>query len=65
MAYDAFRTGMTYREVFAEFWRAEDDRTRWRNKRRGTVLGRWHEHKADLWAQHQAWCAEMAAEVPF
>ena len=55
--YRAFRTGMTYREVWAQFWRTEDDdRTRWHPKRRHTILGRWHEIKKDLWTDHVRQC---------
>lgn len=52
-AYDAFRTGLTYREVRRMLWVHDNDRSRWRHKRRGTVLGLWHEIKLSLYAQMQ------------
>lgn len=65
--YSQLRTGMTYSEVRSEFWVFDDDdRTRWRNKRRGTVLGRWHQIKLALWQLHVEHCTPPDDEpVPF
>lgn len=43
--YDEFRTGLTYRDVLAML-RAAD-----RHRRRGSVLGFWHEVKLQLYEQ--------------
>jgi hypothetical protein len=43
--YDEFRTGLTYRDV-RDMLRAAD-----RHKRRGSVLGFWHEIKLQLYEQ--------------
>jgi len=58
LAYDAFRSGLTYAEVYAQFWVDDDDPSTWCNKRRRTVLGRWHELKLDLWTEHLDACGE-------
>jgi hypothetical protein len=40
-----------------------DDRADWKHKRRGTVLGKWHQHKKELWQRHiDVECTEI---VPF
>ena len=51
--YDAFRTGITFREARRMLWVHDDDRTRWRHKRRHTVLGFMHELKLMLWYSTQ------------
>ena len=56
---------MSYREVFSQFWKDSEDRGCWRNKRRSTVLGRWHAIKLDLWSQHTAACDDDRYAVPF
>lgn len=50
--YDGFRTGLTYRQVWEMLRDDSDDSTRWRYKRRGTILGMWHQIKLQLY--HQA-----------
>lgn len=72
MTYRRFRTGWTYREVFAQFWSGDEDPTTWVNKRRRTVLGRWREIKQRLWAEHLEACERQVEaekrpedEVPF
>jgi hypothetical protein len=56
--YGDFRTGLTYRDVYAmEYTR------KW--KRRRTILGAWHEYKRRLWAQHLEECDCTCTEVPF
>jgi hypothetical protein len=50
--YDTFRTGLTFREVKRMMFDNHEDRSRWKYKRRGTVLGLWHELKLQLY--HQA-----------
>jgi hypothetical protein len=59
MDYDDFRTGMDYVDVYATFWRAEDDPSDWHPKRRNSVLGRWREIKQSMWAEHLARCEDM------
>lgn len=65
--YADFRTDTTYANVWQQFWSGNDDPNTWRNKRRNTVLGRWHELKMMLWNEHVRQCEEQAAyeKVPF
>ena len=56
MTYADFRTGFTYREVFGMLWVDDPDPSTWRQKRRASVLGFWHELKRDLWREHLAMC---------
>ncbi len=51
--YDDFRTGLTFIDVRAMFWRAEKP---WHPARRHSVLGRWHEIKQEMWAEHLEYC---------
>jgi hypothetical protein len=51
--YDKFRTGLTYRAVWEMFRDDDDDRAKWRYKRRGTILGHWHELKLQMYHQAQ------------
>lgn len=44
----------TQQEMFVE----SDDPSDWRYKRRGTVLGRMHAHKRELWEQYIDHCPE-------
>lgn len=54
--YDDFRTGLTYRDVFAMLWSASNDPATWRYKRRRTVLGKWRQIKLEAWALHCEGC---------
>lgn len=45
VTYKAFRTGLTYRDVYHQMW----DHSQ---KRRNTILGSWHQLKLELWGQH-------------
>jgi hypothetical protein len=56
IAYDDFRTGLTYQDVFMTFWRGPDDPEKWHPKRRNSILGRWHEIKLEMWAEHIEYC---------
>jgi hypothetical protein len=58
------RTGLTFAEVFQLLWSWNDDRRTWRQKSRGTVLGRWHQLKRELWEEHLRTCG-YNGEVPF
>lgn len=42
-----------------------EDRARWKNKRRNTVLGRWHQVKKEMWQEHSEACAQekLSAEL--
>jgi len=59
--YDNFETGETYQSVYDTLWKSSDDPSKWLNKGRHTVLGRWHEIKQDMWRDHLEQC-EQAAE---
>lgn len=54
LTYGRFRTGLTYRDVYSFLMGGEDD---WRYKRRGTVLGHWHQIKLEWWEKHLSDCA--------
>ena len=49
--YDAFRTGLTYKDVWEMLRNDSDDRATWRYKSRGVILGMWHELKLQLYEQ--------------
>jgi hypothetical protein len=51
LGYDDFRTGLTYRDVWQMLYDESDDSANWKYKRRGTVLGMWHELKLQMYAQ--------------
>jgi hypothetical protein len=51
--YDRFRTGLTYNDVRQMLWSSNDDSSTWRHKRRGTVLGFWHQLKLALWLERE------------
>lgn len=59
--YGRFRTGFRYRDVLLMLWDwKDDDRSQWRYKRRGTVLGTFHQLKKELWSRHVEEC-----DLPF
>jgi hypothetical protein len=49
--YDAFRTGLTFATVKRLMFDNHTDRSRWKYKRRHTVLGAWHDLKQQLYWQ--------------
>lgn len=51
--YDAFRTGLTFGQVRQMLWISDQDPRRWRYKRRGSVLGLWHQIKMEMWREKQ------------
>lgn len=58
--YDAFRTGLSFRDVKRMLYVHSADSSTWRYRRRGTVLGFHHALKLQLWAQAQ----EERREIP-
>jgi hypothetical protein len=48
-AYDKFRTGLTFRAVRQMLNTYRPDRAEWRRISRGTVLGKWHQLKMEMW----------------
>ena len=56
LTYGRFRTGLTFAEVRSWLWVGSDDPRDWKPKRRGSVLGLWHETKKMLWAEHIRGC---------
>ena len=58
MAYKAFRTGFTYREIFEMLWSWDPDTTTWKYKGRNIVLGKWHQIKKEHWANHVEFCGK-------
>lgn len=67
-SYADFRTDLDFGEVRRMMFVADLDPSRWRQKRRRSVLGFWREIKRQRWASHLAECqwwaiqAEGAAE---
>lgn len=62
LTYADFRTNLKYKDVWEHFWSGDDDSRTWKNKRRSTVLGRWHEIKQKQWAEHLREC-EAYSEI--
>ncbi len=54
--YDDFRTGLRYRDVFEMLWVPDNSPQKWKQKRRHSVLGKWHEIKQKMWSQHKKFC---------
>lgn len=49
--YDEMRTGFTYRDVQSMLWSADPDPATWKYKRRGTVLGLFHQIKMEQYEE--------------
>jgi hypothetical protein len=49
--YDRFRTGLTYDDVKRMMWDESENRADWTYKRRGSVLGRWHQLKLEMYSR--------------
>jgi hypothetical protein len=47
--YDTFRSGLSYQDVFEMLKDNHEDSKRWRYKKRGTILGAWHQVKLELY----------------
>ncbi len=60
LTYDKLRTGYTYQDIFAMFWSGNDDPRTWVNKRRNTILGRWHQIKVSMWVEHLEGCQRQS-----
>ncbi len=58
LEYDDFRTGETFQSVLDTLWVGIEDPEYWNYKGRHTVLGRWHEIKQSMWADHLMQCEE-------
>jgi len=56
LKYDNFRTGFTFAEVKNMMWTNDEDREKWRNRRRPAVLGFWMELKQNMWTSHKGEC---------
>ncbi len=64
LKYKRLRTGLTYQDVWLQFWNdADTPREEWPHKSRGVILGRWFEIKQDLWKRHLDTCGESAPPV--
>jgi hypothetical protein len=50
--YDEFPTGLTYPEVLAMFWMDDSDSSKWKYKRRNTILGKWHQIKKEMYEEY-------------
>lgn len=56
ITYKKFRTGLRFADIVQWFWINGDDSSRWRYKRRSTILGAWHGAKKAGWDLHQVEC---------
>ena len=62
LKYRDLRTGFSYEAIKLMYWTPQDaDPSEWKYKRRGTVLGKWHQLKKELWQKH----LEECEEIPF
>jgi hypothetical protein len=61
VTYGNFRTGLSYQDVFERLKDYSEDPSDWTYKRRGTVLGKWHQYKQELWKHHLDECEQGAA----
>jgi hypothetical protein len=52
--YDEFRTGLTYRDIWAMLADESDDPADWKRKSRGVILWHWHKIKMDLYERATA-----------
>lgn len=63
LTYGKFRTGMTWMDVWIQFWNDSDTpQDQWPRKSRAIILGRWHEMKKELWQKHVSECAPREVE---
>ncbi len=58
ITYGAFRTGLDFKTIREWYWSGSAEPSDWKYKRRGTVLGRWHMEKQQLWALHKHECSQ-------
>lgn len=63
MTYDKFRTGENYQSIVDTLWVGSEDPSDWNYKRRGTVLGRWHALKQELWRDHLEQCEGEGEDI--
>jgi hypothetical protein len=61
--YTDFRTELTYQDIYDMLVVGSADPADWRYKRRGTVLGLWHQIKQSMWKQHIEDCEQEAEWV--
>jgi hypothetical protein len=62
LEYDDFKTGLTFADVRRDMWRAEEDPSQWKYKRRRGVLGAWRGAKQMMWREHLDACEGAAAD---
>lgn len=66
LEYENFSTNLSFKEVKNMLWVDDVDSARWRQKRRNSVLGFWHELKLSMWKEHLEMCGPVAEmEVEF
>jgi hypothetical protein len=54
ISYRAFRTGLTFADVYRMLWSADPDPTTWKHKSRGVVLWHMRRIKQELYAEYVA-----------
>ena len=62
ISYNEFRTGFLYVDIYQMFWEPEHDPSKWKYKRRNTILGRWHQIKLEMWNDHLENCSNECIE---
>jgi len=60
VSYKKFRTGLRFSDIVQWFWVCDPDSSRWRYKRRRTILGAWHGAKKEGWELHKHECQQQA-----
>jgi len=65
LAYDNFRTGMTFADVKEEMYVASENSEDWVYKRRRCVLRRWHKIKLAMWEYHKDECEVGCNDIPY
>lgn len=62
ITYSQFRTGLTFADARAMLWMNTTDKTQWKHKRRGSVLGFMRALKQEMWTEFCARNPERVAE---
>jgi len=65
LRYSDLKTGLTFQSVKDLLWVESEDTELWRHKRRGSVLGLWHEIKQSMWADHLEMCGDPVAQEEY
>jgi hypothetical protein len=59
LTYGVMRTGFSYYDIWTMLMDHSEDPADWKYKRRGTVLGMWHQTKKEMWERHLDECKPL------